>query len=91
MSRYAGMRIAWRRANARPILLASIRAALGDLATDQERQAARKLIHDRLALLSNRERDVLEGLVAGNPNKIIAYELGISPHCQSGLRQVLDA
>ncbi len=33
----------------------------------------------RLALLSERERQVLEGLVAGHPNKIIAYNLGISP------------
>lgn len=33
----------------------------------------------RLASLSERERQVLDGLVAGNANKIIAYELGISP------------
>ena len=30
-------------------------------------------------LLTNRERQVLEGLVAGHPNKTIAYDLGISP------------
>jgi two-component system response regulator FixJ len=29
--------------------------------------------------LSERERQVLEGLVLGNANKIIAHELGISP------------
>lgn len=33
----------------------------------------------RLASLTGRERDVLNGLVAGNPNKTIAYDLGISP------------
>src|SRR3546814_188488 len=33
----------------------------------------------RLAALSPRERDVLEGLVLGLPNKSIAYDLGISP------------
>jgi two-component system response regulator FixJ len=33
----------------------------------------------RLASLSERERQVLDGLVAGNANKTIAYELGISP------------
>ncbi|MGV1015196.1 MAG: LuxR C-terminal-related transcriptional regulator, partial [Methyloceanibacter sp.] len=33
----------------------------------------------RLASLSERERQVLEGLVSGHPNKTIAYDLGISP------------
>ncbi len=33
----------------------------------------------RIAALTPRERDVLRGLVAGNPNKMIAYDLGISP------------
>ena len=32
-----------------------------------------------MASLSSRERQVLEGLVAGQPNKTIAYDLGISP------------
>lgn len=36
-------------------------------------------ISARLASLSERERQVLEGLVAGHPNKTIAYDLGISP------------
>ena len=33
----------------------------------------------KLNLLSSREREVLEGLLAGLPNKSIAYDLGISP------------
>jgi len=33
----------------------------------------------RLACLTGREQDVLEGLMAGYPNKTIAYDLGISP------------
>lgn len=33
----------------------------------------------RLEALTGRERDVLQGLVRGHPNKTIAYDLGISP------------
>jgi two-component system response regulator FixJ len=32
-----------------------------------------------MASLSARERQVLDGLLAGHPNKTIAYDLGISP------------
>jgi two-component system response regulator FixJ len=32
----------------------------------------------RVATLSPREREVLDGLLAGRPNKLIAYDLGIS-------------
>ncbi len=35
-------------------------------------------IETRLAALTNRERQVLDGLVAGHPNKTIAFDLGIS-------------
>jgi two-component system response regulator FixJ len=40
---------------------------------------AAHLAHERVAALTPRERDVLSHLVEGNPNKIIAHQLSISP------------
>ena len=48
-----------------------------DRSHDREMKAGEAMI--RLASLTGRERDVLNGLVAGYPNKTIAYDLGISP------------
>ena len=61
------------------ILLAAVRTALSRQATDHEHEAQRAQIERRLDLLSPRERQVLDGLVAGHPNKVIAFDLGISP------------
>jgi two-component system, LuxR family, response regulator FixJ len=61
------------------VLLNCVRSALNRHDQDSKRQAERAAIESRLATLSNRERDVLEGLVAGLANKQIAYDHGISP------------
>ena len=60
------------------VLLTAIKAALARRAGDRERAARAVAVRDRLKLLSERERQVMDGLVAGKPNKIIAYDLGIS-------------
>jgi two-component system response regulator FixJ len=60
-------------------LLAALKSTLSQDADIAERKAKLTEIHDKLAALSNRERQVLEGLVAGNANKTIAFDLGISP------------
>jgi two-component system, LuxR family, response regulator FixJ len=61
------------------VLLASIRSALDRLQKDAQRETERADLNSRLAALSTREREVLEGLVAGKANKVIAFDLGISP------------
>jgi two-component system response regulator FixJ len=60
-------------------LLASVRSALKQDESNSKRQSECEEIEKRLAALSNRERDVLEGLVAGHANKRIAFDHGISP------------
>jgi two-component system response regulator FixJ len=60
-------------------VLAAMRSALDARRAQSERTGRRKEVEERLDSLSQRERQVLDGLVAGSPNKTIAHDLGISP------------
>ena len=60
-------------------LLKSVRSALNRLEGAAQKIAERAALNESLATLSARERQVLEGLVAGKPNKIIAFDYNISP------------
>ena len=59
-------------------LLASVQSSLGSWGEKEAKEAERADVRARLESLSPRERDVLKGLVAGHPNKTIAFDLGIS-------------
>ena len=61
------------------VLVAAVEAALREDERREDDHAAKADVVERLAMLSQRESQVLEGLVAGLPNKTIAYDLGISP------------
>lgn len=59
-------------------LLTAIRQALKRWSDDATRVAKTQSIRARLATLTRRENEVLSGLLKGQPNKVIAHELGIS-------------
>jgi two-component system response regulator FixJ len=59
-------------------LLSAIRVAVGRASLDAARTVEIVGIKSRMAALSAREIEVLEGLVQGHPNKTIAYDLQIS-------------
>ncbi len=61
------------------VLIESITRAAGRAAERVQSDAALTQVRQRVASLSERERQVLKGVVAGQPNKTIALELGISP------------
>jgi two-component system response regulator FixJ len=60
-------------------LLLSLEEGFRRLSRKEATGDRRKDAEVRLQALTPRERDVLEGLAQGLPNKTIAYDLGISP------------
>lgn len=61
------------------VLRASIRRVLDQALKANSADAERREFAGRLESPSPRERDVVEGLVRGQANKGIAFDLGISP------------
>lgn len=61
------------------VLIDAIRSALDNRGEPVAAHPQSTEIRKNLATLSERERQVLDGLVSGLPNKTIAYDLGISP------------
>ncbi len=59
--------------------LGAVRSALDRQEKNSQQGTQIAEIQGRFEALSERERQVLDGLVAGKANKVIAYDLGISP------------
>ncbi len=60
-------------------LVTSVRRALEQRSLSLSRSSASQTAQEHLSHLTERERQVLDLLVVGKPNKVIAYELDISP------------
>jgi two-component system response regulator FixJ len=63
----------------KPILMASLEQGFASLSTAADLHGRAKDALVRLQVLTGRERQVLDGLADGLPNKTIAFDLGISP------------
>ena len=60
-------------------IIEAVGQALEQKASQTASEGERVAIAERVASLSTREHQVLDGVVAGHPNKVIAHQLGISP------------
>jgi two-component system response regulator FixJ len=72
-------------------IIDSIRRAADSAGAQFELEQSRSRTQEAIKSLSERERQVLDGVVAGQPNKVIAFELGISPRTVEGYRATLMA
>ncbi|MEL6061457.1 MULTISPECIES: response regulator FixJ [unclassified Methylobacterium] len=61
------------------VLLSTVRAALAQAEQGAARAGEMAAVRARMSALTERERQVLDGLVAGKANKVIGLDLGISP------------
>jgi len=59
-------------------ILGAIKAAVARQSDRAQADEERAQVNERLASLSPREREVLDGLVEGHANKVIAFDLDIS-------------
>lgn len=63
----------------KPVLISALEQGFATLQRTENRRERAKDASVRLQVLTPREREVLDGLAEGLPNKTIAYDLGISP------------
>ena len=59
-------------------VLEAIRAAFASIGDREEQRSRARWAETQIRHLTGREREVLDGLACGYPNKTIAYDLGIS-------------
>lgn len=72
-------------------ILESISRAVDRAGANLRTEQNRVRVLEALGLLSDRERQVLAGVIRGQPNKVIAFDLGISPRTVEGYRATLMA
>lgn len=61
------------------VLLGAIQAAVASIGANDGRDEQKAELQSKLSALTPREREVLDGLVAGKPHKVVAHDLGMSP------------